>query len=180
MLNFLRETVGNPKYQKWNTNTVQMMVDMLSKYVEGTEERNLILKIFKGFVDWRKTQPADYLPKSGMEIMYSSEFMQELYDYALTNPPPSKEESFEEFKSVFFEKYNELYAKYPTRMATLTEMHKMSQEEDDDEPITLMGRFMDWGIKNPQSAVSIIFGFVFIIGVATGIGGCALYTRYAP
>lgn len=154
----LRDGIQDTNYEKWNTTSIQTVFCTLIEYPEGTEERDIALKLLRGFIDWRKEQPAEYLPKGGLEFMYSNEYLLETYEYILSHPPPSENESLKkhnDFKKGVQEYYEQLRKKYPTRIATIQDIRQNQNAHTNHKELQLP--FMQ--------------GFAFIVGAALCIAG---------
>ncbi len=167
--------VKQAEYPEWNTSSVGAIFATIVEYTEGSEERDLALKILKGFCEWRKEQPAEYLPRRGLEFMYSNEYLQEAYEYVLAHPLPSEEEPLKkhnEFKKGLRETFESLRAKYPTKIVTQEDLLNKQQPQ---KPYTLRERIIHWNIRNPIRAFQIISGLIFVTGFAIGIGSYALF-----
>jgi hypothetical protein len=79
--NQLSETVQNPRYYKWNTSMVSHLVIAATGH-NGEPARELAQKLLKGFIEWRRTKPDDYMPESGMESMFTVNDLERIYKIA--------------------------------------------------------------------------------------------------
>jgi hypothetical protein len=118
----LRDKTDNCNYENWNTTSVQILYATITTYSEGTEERYLSMNLLGEFIDWRKEQPTEYLPKNGLEYMYSTNCLVETYEYLLEHPPPSEDESMKEhndYKKSIQEYFDYIRTKYPIQIENL-------------------------------------------------------------
>lgn len=83
-------------YKSYNTTAVQYM---LAEIHEARLDNNMELYEdelyeFCAFADWRATQPACYIPDTGLEAMYSNKYFEELRKFFIDERP---KEQFVEF-----------------------------------------------------------------------------------
>ena len=172
------EELRDPKtasYDKWNTTSVQAVRATVAGYPEGSEERDLALKLLRGFLDWRKEQPDDYLPKRGLEYMYSNEYLKENYDYLLSHPLPSEDEPMKkhkEFEKALGEHYEQLREKYPSRIANLGDLQSMIKVQTHklNAKRSLVERAAVWAAGNQLLAGQLIIASCWIGGAVVGLG----------
>lgn len=99
------EKVNKDEYTKWNTTSISH-IKLAALGFNGPEARKLAIEVFKRFIEWRKTKPINYIPSTGLEVMYSvSELEQDLFYFRISNPDYSDKHSI-------MEKYAE-YLKTP-------------------------------------------------------------------
>jgi len=82
----LKETAVAPNYIKWNTTSVSH-VAIAASGENGEEARVLGLQLLQGYIEWRKEQPNDYMPESGLESMYVVSDLEEIYKRCVNKMP---------------------------------------------------------------------------------------------
>jgi hypothetical protein len=161
----------NAEYEKWNTTSVQSVRATWVSHSKDEEEWGLARQLLQGFIDWRKEQPDEYIPKSGVETMYSKEYLQEDYEYLLEHTRPTEDEPLKkhkEFEKELASHYEHLESMFPRKFATIQDF--MAKEKRDQESLTLGQKVGNWAITNPMLAGKIIIGGCWLAGVVVGLG----------
>lgn len=84
-LAYLRRCAAEPpEYNRWNTTSVQYYRYFITAYPDGSEEKQICLTTFRGFLDWYNQQPDEYFPTCGLEKMYSKKNLEDDYKKALS------------------------------------------------------------------------------------------------
>lgn len=89
IINSLNAIIANPsdkEFEEWNTTSVSHIIQV-SIGVNGEEARLLGIDVLKRFIKWRYTQPVNYLPKNGIELMYNVKDIENDLNYAETYNP---------------------------------------------------------------------------------------------
>lgn len=82
----LKETAVAPNYIKWNTTSVSH-VAIAASGENGEEARVIGLQLLRGYIEWRKQKPDDYMPESGLESMYVVSDLEEIYKRCVKQTP---------------------------------------------------------------------------------------------
>lgn len=169
--NFTEEKV---KFEKWNTTSVQFLIIAIIETRDSINHFNFVLECFDKFIAWRRTQPPDYIPSTGLESMYSVEELYQIREFFRENMPKGDEteEEKDAFRKVYDMFYIELRKKYPSpRMITLDGINESMRELSETE------KFIKWSNEHPYKSSGILFGIPYIAGILTGVGGILMYQK---
>lgn len=79
--NYLIADLDDPHFEEWNTTSVSHAAIAGTGH-NGEKARELALELFKKFIKWRRTKPDGYMPKNGLESMFTVYDLERIYKIA--------------------------------------------------------------------------------------------------
>lgn len=70
----IQNQLNTPSFATWNTTTVNQLMTVATG-VGGLAARDKALHLLEEFSVWRKTHPATYTPPTGMEPMFTTDYI---------------------------------------------------------------------------------------------------------